>query len=429
MKKILIISYFYPPCNLTAAQRIKGWTDSLHKHGYYPIVVTRNWNVKSNSPKDQLKSIGSATIHEKNDTHEVYYLPYKASLRDRLFNSNNRFAHLLSKVFTVFNLISENYTIGSIPYKNMYHFSEQLLEEDKDIKGVIVSANPFNQFHFGYLLNKKTGIPWLADYRDDWTTSEINSQEGIINQFILKLQEKSEKKWVQSASLVTSISQHYCNKIEALVDVPTKVLLNGYSIDKALIDHVNANPKKFVITYNGSLYPTQDIETFAAAFLKCFDEYQDQIKIQINFPGLAFDPIQSNRVKNLFTAVKNNVLITPRLPREEVLQMQADSDLLLMLSHNGLKGIPSSKLYEYIGLKKRVLLFPTDHDIIAETLEDTGVGIIANDQESVYHELKTLIENKLNESMKHLELNEEKIRFYSREQQTGKLAEYLDSFL
>jgi len=49
MKKILVISYFYPPCNLTASQRTESWAKYLHNSGFYPIIITRKWekHVKS----------------------------------------------------------------------------------------------------------------------------------------------------------------------------------------------------------------------------------------------------------------------------------------------------------------------------------------------------------------------------------------------
>ena len=43
MKRVLIISYFFPPGNFAGSYRIKAWADQLQKFGYYPIVVTRHW--------------------------------------------------------------------------------------------------------------------------------------------------------------------------------------------------------------------------------------------------------------------------------------------------------------------------------------------------------------------------------------------------
>ena len=52
---------------------------------------------------------------------------------------------------------------------------------------LLISGNPFVQFKFGYDLNKQFGIKWIADYRDDWNTSELESNFGKVKQFVDKL--------------------------------------------------------------------------------------------------------------------------------------------------------------------------------------------------------------------------------------------------
>ena len=52
MKKILIISYFFPPCNLTAAQRVYSLAKYLSKYGFYPTIVTRRWDHSIGKLKD-----------------------------------------------------------------------------------------------------------------------------------------------------------------------------------------------------------------------------------------------------------------------------------------------------------------------------------------------------------------------------------------
>ena len=110
MKKIIIISYFFPPCSLTASQRINGWAKYLNEFGYYPTVITRNWENNIASPEDVLKSAGDSIVHNKEETYEVYYLPYKASFRDRIFinNSNNTNEIMNPKIYSGGEEINRN---------------------------------------------------------------------------------------------------------------------------------------------------------------------------------------------------------------------------------------------------------------------------------------------------------------------------------
>lgn len=430
MKKILIISYFYSPCNLTASQRVSGWANYLSEFGYYPIIVTRNWENKINSTEDVLLSSGNELIHEKNDNHEVYYLPYKASKRDEIYTKykGKKSIQKLSKVFTFKDLILENYSNRAIPFSNIYDFSKGLIENDKDIQLLLISGNPFVQFKFGYDLNKQFGIKWIADYRDDWNTSELESNFGKVKQFVDKLQTKSEKKWVGSAECITSVSKVYADKIGKFVNKKGHVILNGFD-GIASEKQIEINASEFHITYNGSLYPTQPIEPILNAIKKLIHTEEIKLKIQLNFPGLAFDKSQKKRIELEMKGFEENIKITERIPKDEVISIQQNSDLLLMVAHKNIKGIPSSKLYEYIGLKNSVLLFPNDNDIIEETLNDCELGLICNSEDDIFNKLYKAIIDKQTGLIQVSNTDSSKINFYSRKNQTEQLAKLFDSIL
>lgn len=397
----------------------------MHEYGYHPIIVTRNWDIKIEKPEDVLKSTGEKVVHEVNDFYEVYYLPYKASFRDRFFT---RFEgsplQKLSRIFTFFELIAENFTTRFQSDRMIYTFSKKLIKENQEIKKIIISGNPFNEFYFGFKLQKKFNIKWVADYRDDWNTTELDTGSSGAHSFIKKLQQKSEKQWVGTASYITSVSPYYVDKISKYVNRPGKVILNGFDFEKPESSHKNRN--EFIITYNGSLYSTQPVEVFLECIDRIIKNKEYGIDIKIQFPGLAFDPIQKKRVEEAFPDLIENITITNRIPKGDVISLQMNSDLLLMLAHSNTKGIPSSKLYEYIGLQKPVLLYPSDNDILEETLKDTGTGLICNTPEELERTICDAIENKIKGVGILPKPDSKNILFYSRKNQAGSLAKLLD---
>lgn len=422
MKKVLIISYFFPPCNLTAAQRIQGWADHLNQFGYYPVVITRNWDITIQQPEDVLRSSGDTIKTEKTETHEVHYLPYKASFRDRYFyKTKGSFLQKFSRVFTFANLILENYRLKSIPHHNLYDFSRTLLKKGESFEALIISGNPFNQYFFGYKLEKEFSIPWIADYRDDWSTSKLQESTSGLNKIVQNLQSKSERKWVASASLITSVSDIYTQRISDFVGVPGRVLLNGF--DTHLDVEGSTQKDRFIITYNGSLYPSQAIESFLEAIQKLIENGYSEIELK--FPGLAFNPKQAERVRKASESFSDHVTITERIPKKDVIELQSRSDLLLMLPHEGLKGIPSSKMYEYIGLRKEVILFPSDDDIIQDTLKTVELDVICNSTEELYNTLELKILEKRKGQQIASAGNAEAIAKFSKVEQVKVLAELI----
>jgi hypothetical protein len=418
MKEILIISYFYPPCTLTAAQRPAGWVKYLYEFGYRPIVITRNWNVKISKPEDQLKDAGQDVVIDHSEKAEIHYLPYKASLRDRIFNSSNTILKKGSKILTLINSIGENYSNRFIPFSNFYDYASKLIKE-RNISLMIISANPFIQFRFGYLLHKKTTIPWIADYRDDWTTSEIIKPTTFVEKILFSFQQTSEKKWVKTASFITSVSEVYTNRISEFIGVRGETILNGF--DKLYPVSISTQSDKFTITYNGTLYNSQDVEGFIKVIIQCISFFNNSIFIYVQFPGVSYDPDQYKRVSNLIIGYESHFLLTDRIPKKDVIELQRESDVLLMLTHLGTKGIPSSKLYEYLAIQKPILCYPSDNDIVEKILFDIGNGIIASDVSTLVYELKTMIEKRNKDENFSKNINFEKLKYYSQFHQTKKL--------
>ena len=426
MKEVLIISYFYPPCTLTAAQRPAGWVKYMYDFGFRPIVITRNWDLKISKPEDQLIDAGKELVIEYSEKYEIHYLPYKASTRDRIFNSSNSILKKGSKLLTFINGIGENYSNRFIPFSNFYKHACQLIEKKK-IDTLLISANPFIQFRFGYLLQKKYGVFWVADYRDDWTTTEILKPTSFVEKIVFEMKKRFEKKWVSTSSFIISVSSVYTKRISDFIGVRGETILNGF--DELYPTKEKEDLSTFIITYNGTLYKTQDVEGVIKAIKQCIDYFSDRIFIMVQFPGVAFDPSQSKRIQNLISGYENHFTLTERIPKKDVVEMQRESDVLLMLTHLGTKGIPSSKLYEYLAIQKPILCYPSDNDIVEKILFEIGNGIIASDVSTLVNELKTMIEKRNKDENFSKNINFEKLKYYSQFHQTKKLVRLIQKTL
>lgn len=375
MKNILLISYYFPPCTLTAGQRPYAWCRYLHRWGYRPIVITRKWEkeIRVFSDVNQLSAPG--VEHELHEWGEVYRMPYAGNRRDRLMAryGTGRFA-AWRRLLSLGELVFENLSLRAIPYRNFYVQARALIRQ-KDIKGVVISGGPFPQFFFGYKLHKTTGVPWLADYRDDWSTDEVNRGKGRLFRLLKKLNRRSEKKWLASAAAFTTISPHYRNKIGRLAPLPGYVVQNGYS-EAETDGQQPLHTASHTLLYNGTLYPTQSVEPLLTA-LAAYNRTAP-VRLQVHFPGLAVDEAQKNRVEQAAkkNGVEGDVSITARIPKAEIMQKQAAALALLMVGHTGLKGIPSSKIYEYLSLGKPIILFEPDGDILEEIVGGYNLGFI-----------------------------------------------------
>ncbi|PPK99538.1 glycosyltransferase [Parapedobacter indicus] len=390
MKKILIISAYFAPCSLTPSQRVTYWAENFHKHGIYPVIITRAWNKNVSDYIDTKKPVGTKIVRETHSNYEVIYVPFKPGLADSAFLkfSGGIFAPIFH-LAKIIDLLTIGFTFRFSSYKHILREAINLVK-DVSFQKAIISGEPFHLFKIGYILKKKFNLDWIADYRDDWTTNELQtSRPGrLLRSLLLRIERAHEIKWVTSATLITSVSQLYTERISNLLGIRGETIANGF--DEGLLTFPDSELNdEFTITYSGTLYPNQDISIVINAIRRL---KKDGIKVRLVFLGAGYEPSQKIRVKNLLGELyQESGFVTDKYPREQALSVLKRSHVFLAVAYGELKGIPSSKLYEYIGLSKPILLCPSDNDVMESTILYSGIGYIANDEIKCAEVIRKLI--------------------------------------
>ena len=408
-EKILIITEFFPPNNCAASNRVFSWAKNLHKYGYYPVIFCKN-------------DLNNEAYHfEKSEWYEVHYIKCKEPLFQKL-----RLTAKYSLIRKSFGLLHYVF-VNSIKYngiKRLKKFLDQYIVKN-DIGKMLVTGPSFAIFGLGNILSKEHKIKWIADYRDDWTTSEIFESKFFA--FVGKIDRLKEKKYLANCTFFASVSKHYIGKIGNLIHKKGFLIENGFNEHEVLELGVEQDERLFIL-YPGSVYFTQKLHLLGAA-LELLPK--DIItSLQIVFLGTEINAIKLP--DNCKPYVNKNLFFLKRTSRQEVLSFYSKADALLVIGHTDknnkvLKGIPSSKLYEYISLRKRVLVCPSDNDVIEEKLLETKQGIFCNSPEELAAAIKSLFSVKLERGQIPLvDVPEEMYYKNTREFQTGRLAEVLD---
>lgn len=387
MKQILLISFYFTPCTLTPSQRITFWAKNLHRLGFFPTVITREWIAETRSHQDTKRKLGAVVRHEVFDTHEVYYLPFRPGILDRAYLSFGESAlrplFLLVKLLDVFLV---RFTLRYTSFANFLPFIKAHLKA-KEFHKAIISGEPFYLFKIGYHLKGELDLNWIADYRDDWSTNELQMEKrgGVVRKWIANVESDYEKKWVGTADSIISVSQVYADRIARFLKKKGHVIENGF--EEELI-HSKKEPlaTEFTIIYSGVLYPSQDLSNILGALKLAKSE---SIPFKLVFLGAGYDLKEKRRIEGLVPEnLKEYVKVTERLPRENALIELQKSHVFLAMAYGNMKGIPSSKLYEYMALGKPVLLCPSDNDIMEQMLTETGLGFFANSAEACWTQIK-----------------------------------------
>jgi glycosyltransferase involved in cell wall biosynthesis len=201
------------------------------------------------------------------------------------------------------------------------------------------------------------------------------------------------------------------------------VVYNGF--DDTLTGVQAAPQEALTLTYSGTLYRTQPVEPFLDT-LGAVVKKHPALRLKLQFPGLAYDVEQKRRVEKALGILSPFTHITDRIPKAQVIDMMAGSDVLLMFAHAGFTGAASTKVFEYIALRKPILLYPSDDDILEDLLTTTGLGIICRNVDELGRTLEELVLKKLRGESPHVTPHDDIIARYSRTKQTQTLAHLLD---
>jgi len=377
MKKVLIVSYYFPPYTGIEGHRAFSWYTHFKNTGIYPIIVTRHWREgEQNSWKDYQTDCGDTLAIENTNNGEVHRLPYRAN---NLF-SKLRKIPLTAGIYYWVQKIFGNIHLETNAYDSLYQYSHKLCTTEKP-DFIIVSSPPLNIIHIASKLYDEFKIPYAVDFRDTYNNNLLNSS------YKPSLQERAEhfifkyyiKKGLKNASFFVGVSGPVNNLILKIIQKPTFVITNGY--DAEVFDKIIPTPDdKFRITIMGNIYIRQDIEFM----IKGFNLFLNLVKkenILIQFIGLGKNSIVGKKVAD---QIDNRFLnITDRLPRAKALPFFDSTSIVYYPGWLGYKGVYSGKIFEYLGTGLPILIAPGDKDVIDELLKETEAGLSADSPEEM----------------------------------------------
>ena len=421
MQKVLIISYFFSPCKFVGAERIEYWAKNLHKYGVYPIIITRNWN---NEQIEITEKVEENTFkHEMYRNYEVYKLPYRRTLRDRL--SKYSFLKLIQKALTFIESILSNFFIKYLPFYNFYIQADLVLSKTEGINYIINSVSPFNSIFISHCLKKKyPRKKFIIDYRDEWTSRTTTLPKNILEKILFYLNKKSEILWTSNLDFFITVSKKWKENLNNLTNLEGLVIKNGHDYLNLKTEINQKATKKLKIIYLGTLYPYQKIEIFINAIKKIELEHPGSLKV--DFYGTEIKNTQNERLKFLIKNFEHIFSINKRINKTELIPELQKADVGLLTAYNNLQGCLPVKIFDYLYFGLNIFLCPSDNDEMEQFIERTNSGKSVKSEAECYFELIKMVKMKKNNKDLKRKIETKFLNEFSREHQTSLLANFLN---
>lgn len=239
---------------------------------------------------------------------------------------------------------------------------------------VYASGPPFSTFLASHRVAARLGIPWVAEYRDNWTTNPLYRRGNVAQ----AINEALEKKFLRSASLVVVISDAARDELARsfpFIENRIVVASNGYDPDD--LPPPLPRPRCFEIVYAGSLHRRRDPSTLLRALAEmCEEDPRFAAHVRIRFVGNVPRWVAQAADAALGSA---RVAMEGIQPHRIALRWCAGAAVLLAISSEAEAGSTAmtSKLMEYLGLRRPILLLAPPGPG-TRLVSELGAGLSAN---------------------------------------------------
>ncbi|OWP83807.1 glycosyltransferase family 4 protein [Flavobacterium davisii] len=424
MKKVLIITYYWPPAGGPGVQRWLKFVKYLPDFNIEPIVYI---------PENPTYPLLDQKLIEE-------ILPTTTILKKTIIEPY-AWASLFSKNST------KKISSGIIPAQKKQSFIQKLLLwirgnlfipdarvlwvkpsiaylseyiQQNNIDTIITTGPPHSLHLIGLGLKKNLNIKWLADFRDPWTTIGYHKSLKLSKNSALKHKEL-EYKVMNTADELIVTSPTTKKEFQSITSKSIHVITNGYDIEKV---NKQVLDSKFTLAHIGSFLSDRNPQILWQALRELISEnpnFSEHFELKL-MGAISQEVLNSIKVFHLDSFTNNLGYVS----HEEAVIHQRKSQVLLLIEIDSeeTKSIIPGKVFEYIVSERPIIAIgPKDSDfasIITET--NTGSFFTYNEKEALKEKILIYFNAYLENNLKVYAVG---LQQYSRKNLTKKLADIL----
>ena len=378
MKKVLIITYYWPPTGGAGVQRWLKFSKYFREFNWEPIIYTPSNPDFPINDDTLLKDIPKNLTVLKTQITEPYDIYRKIMRKKKTETVNQGFlseGKENSMLQSAMIWVRGNFFIPDARKfwikPSITYLSDYIKKNKID---AIISTGPPHSMHLIALgLHSSFNIPWIADFRDPWTQIDFYSQLKLSS-YADNKHKKLENSVLTKASKVVTISPSCGTDLEKLGNRKVDVITNGFDVDDFLFDS-NLKPLEgFMFHHIGALNKDRNPYTLWKVLGElCKENPEFKKDLIIKFTGktdaIAFDDLKKN-------GILDNVQKTDYLPHSEVVKLMTQSPILLLALNNtpNNAGVLSGKLFEYLAAKRPIFGIGPPNADAAAILNETKAG-------------------------------------------------------
>lgn len=423
-KKLLIITYYWPPAGGPGVQRWLKFVKYLPDFGIQPIVYIPENPTYPIVDEALVNEVSDKAIIVKHKIFEPYQLAsFFSKNKTKKISSgiipNKKKQSFLDKTFLWIrgNLFIPDARIFWV--KPSVEFLEKYIK-DNDIDTIVTSGPPHSLHLIGLELKEKLNVKWFADFRDPWTT--IGYHKSLrLSKYAANKHKALEHKVLNSADTIIVTSKTTKTEFQAITSKPIAVITNGYDTEEVAKQTLDT---KFSLAHIGSFLSERNPLILWESLVELLHEISDfKAHLEIKLIGAVSQEVLETISQYGLNEYVNNL---GYVSHTEAIAHQRNSQVLLLIEIDSqdTKSIIPGKLFEYmVSDRPIVAIGPKDSDF-AEIITNTNTGVFFDYSEKM--KLKSVILDFYNQFLEgKLQVNGIGLQHYSRKNLTKELAKLI----
>ena len=377
MKRVLIITYYWPPSGGSGVQRWLKMSKYLPENDWQPVIYTaEDAEYPVEDPSLEQDVAPEAEIIRRPIVEPyTYYKKFLGMKKGEKVKAGfiNEGAKKSGWKESLSVWLRGNFFIPdarcwwvkpSVKYLTGY-----LKEHPVD---AMISTGPPHSMHLiAKALHKKFNIPWVADFRDPWT--DIDFYKDLkLTRCADRKHHRLENQVLTEATKVVTVGWDCARGLERHGAKDVAVITNGY--DETFVETQGRaslhQSTMFTMSHIGIIGENRNPE----AFWQVIGELTPSIDLKIKLIGQVDNSVIESIKRN---NIEKYVEIIPYIPHNQVIEEQAKSDVLLLFVNNtpNAKGILTGKIFEYMASGRPILCIGPEDGDSARILNETKTGI------------------------------------------------------
>jgi glycosyltransferase involved in cell wall biosynthesis len=363
VRRLLLVTYYYPPLGGPGVFRPLRLSKYLPRLGWAVTVVAASARTRALKDPSLLAEVDPRVRVERT-----------ASIEPRLALMTLTRLGLRRLVLRIAPwLMVPDDQLGWVPFA--WLAARRLLRRVEH-HAMVTTAAPYSAHLVGRALHRATRIPWVADFRDEWTTNPY-LRDRYPTAWHRRLNRSLERSVLEEADRVVCVSEPWLETLRGLVpDQPRQkfsVLPNGFDAEHFPDEPPPVPRDRFRVVYTGMFYGHRTPDAFLAGLERLLASRRIPAgDVEVVFMG---HPAAATRGPRPLRGATMRVL--PHRPYFEALELLREAAvLLLVVPPEGGAGNHTGKLFPYLAAGRPILTLAPEPNVAAQLVRESRSGVV-----------------------------------------------------